>query len=267
MCEFCMKHGEGKKWYLEMRNYSRELLERDNRDQFIDRFILEFEKSYSRKIIQLDSLKKRPWLHRFVRRIAESYAKKSHYGQVIPLEDAEQVIDLACSVIRLPCVCRRMTTGREARYCLAFTFDRPQKLDSYPDYNQYDVLQKDEAKNLIRSFDEQGLTHSVWTFKTPYIGAVCNCDRDCLAYRIQVKADLIRCMFRAEYVAFVNRDACNGCKECIPFCQFGAIRFSLTEGKTAIDPQQCYGCGVCRAACSSSAIDLKSRSEYANLPW
>ena len=26
MCEFCTKHGEGKKWYLQMRNYSREWL-------------------------------------------------------------------------------------------------------------------------------------------------------------------------------------------------------------------------------------------------
>ena len=26
MCEFCTKHGEGKKWYLQMRNYAVELL-------------------------------------------------------------------------------------------------------------------------------------------------------------------------------------------------------------------------------------------------
>ena len=26
MCEFCTKHGEGKKWYLQMKNYADELL-------------------------------------------------------------------------------------------------------------------------------------------------------------------------------------------------------------------------------------------------
>ena len=26
MCQFCTKHGEGKKWYLQMKNYSDELL-------------------------------------------------------------------------------------------------------------------------------------------------------------------------------------------------------------------------------------------------
>ncbi|NIN65355.1 MAG: hypothetical protein GTO63_11780, partial [Anaerolineae bacterium] len=26
MCEFCTAHGEGQKWYLEMKNYAEELL-------------------------------------------------------------------------------------------------------------------------------------------------------------------------------------------------------------------------------------------------
>lgn len=29
MCEFCEEHGEGKKWYLQMRNYSEELLHQE----------------------------------------------------------------------------------------------------------------------------------------------------------------------------------------------------------------------------------------------
>jgi hypothetical protein len=26
MCEFCTEHGEGKKWYLQMKNYAKELI-------------------------------------------------------------------------------------------------------------------------------------------------------------------------------------------------------------------------------------------------
>ena len=33
MCEFCSQHGEGKKWYLTMRNYSRELWEQNKRKE------------------------------------------------------------------------------------------------------------------------------------------------------------------------------------------------------------------------------------------
>jgi hypothetical protein len=29
MCEFCLEHGKGRKWYLEMKNYSAELLRAD----------------------------------------------------------------------------------------------------------------------------------------------------------------------------------------------------------------------------------------------
>ncbi|MBN2326006.1 MAG: 4Fe-4S binding protein [Candidatus Omnitrophica bacterium] len=267
MCEYCIQHGEGKKWYLEMRNYSRELYEQDHRAEYTQKFLIQFEESYGRKIAQLDALQKRPWIYRFVRRLAEKNAKKNHWGQVIPLEDAEKVIDLAHCIVRLPCVCRRLTTGREARYCLGFSVDPPHMLDQFPDYAQYDILDNEEAKNLLRSYDEKGMMHSVWTFKAPYIGGLCNCDQDCLAYRLQVKADMIQCMFRAEYAAVVDWDACNGCKECISQCQFGAMRFSNALGKTTIDLHQCYGCGVCRAACPNGAIDLKPRSEFANLPW
>ena len=35
MCEFCHKHGEGKKWYLQAKNYSEDLLSDLRRREFI----------------------------------------------------------------------------------------------------------------------------------------------------------------------------------------------------------------------------------------
>ncbi len=109
--------------------------------------------------------------------------------------------------------------------------------------------------------------HSIWTFKTPYVGTICNCDQDCVAYRIQVKANLMQVMFRAEYVALVDWDLCNGCKKCLLACQFGAIRYSNALKRPTIDMTRCYGCGVCRAVCDKEAITLKPRNEVARLPW
>jgi heterodisulfide reductase subunit A-like polyferredoxin len=68
-------------------------------------------------------------------------------------------------------------------------------------------------------------------------------------------------MFRGEYVAAVDADACNGCRVCMRQCQFGAIRYSGVNDKIVIDPRQCYGCGVCRAACTKDAITLHSRAQ------
>lgn len=267
MCEFCTQHGEGQKWYLSMQNYSRELFNQKDRRKFMDDFVAYFEDN-AKSISQLDRLRQRPYAYRFVRRLVTRQQKANHWGQVVPIEDAEQVIDLQDSIVRLPCVCRSLTTGRQARYCFGIGVDVSGLLGQYPDYSEsFEVLGKEKAKKLLRSFDRQGLVHSVWTFKTPYIGGLCNCDQDCLAYRLQVKTDLMSTMFRAEYVGIVDWDLCNGCRKCISKCQYGAIQYSVGARRATIDMRACYGCGVCRAACAQDAIDLKPRAQFAQLPW
>ncbi len=266
MCEFCTQHGEGQKWYLSMRNYSRELLSQDQREEFMDDFMANFE-TKSLSIKQLDALRGNRMVFGFVRRMATAAQKKNHWGQVVPIEDAEKIIDLQDMIIRLPCVCRNMTTGREARYCFGIGAEPKGLFGRYPDYGQFDRLGKEEAKKLLRSFDHQGMIHSIWTFKTPYIGGLCNCDQDCLAYRNQVKNDAMQTMFRSEYVGTVNWEMCNGCKKCFSHCQFGAIHYSNTANRATIEMMQCYGCGVCRTACAKDAIALKPRSDFARLPW
>ncbi len=71
----------------------------------------------------------------------------------------------------------------------------------------------------------------------------------------------VKVMFKAEYVAAVDRDLCTGCRSCLRLCQFGATGFSAADKKAYIDVLKCYGCGVCRAGCSTGAISLQERSE------
>jgi len=268
MCEFCIKHGEGKKWYLVMRNYSRELWAQQGRSEFMEDFGVHFENMCSRSVPLLDAVRDIPVVHRFVRRMVIQRGKALHWGQIVPIEDVEQIVDLVDSIVRMPCVCRSLTTGRKAPYCFGIGIDVVGMLGKYPDYSRsFDVLDREEAKNILRSFDKQGIVHSIWTFKTPYIGAICNCDQDCLAYRLQVKTNLMQLMFRAEYVALVNWDLCNGCKRCLLLCQFGAIHYSNTMKRATIEMNQCYGCGVCRAICDKRAITLQPRTNFAKLPW
>jgi heterodisulfide reductase subunit A-like polyferredoxin len=68
-------------------------------------------------------------------------------------------------------------------------------------------------------------------------------------------------MFRAEYVAGVDSGLCNGCRECMHVCQFGAVGYSAAHEKAFIDPRRCYGCGICRSVCSKDAISLDERSK------
>lgn len=259
MCEFCVQHGEGKKWYLTMENYSRDLLDQDDRRAYMAKFLNTFPDRNDGEIRQLSTLPS--VLRNAIRPFLIRNQKKNHYGQVVPLEDVEQIIQQIGGAVRLPCVCRRVTAGNyNARFCYGLVVDE-RLFAELDDSFSLEVLSADETIDSVRKLDKNGLVHSVWTFKTPYIGGLCNCDQDCMAFRITHVHRHYPVMFRAEWVAEVDLEACNGCKSCIRQCQFGAMRFSAVDEKVSIDPRQCYGCGVCRSACQRNAISLHAREE------
>src|SRR5574340_296755 len=134
MCEFCVSHGEGKKWYEVMSNYTQELWERDNRQEFIKNLYPRLRRGVV-YLEMLGTVKRRlPPVYRFVNSMVTRRLKREHFGQIVPREDAETIIDMARSVTRLPCVCREALTGApNARYCFALGFDPAGILGDYPE--------------------------------------------------------------------------------------------------------------------------------------
>ncbi len=281
MCEFCTEHGEGKKWYLQMKNYAHELLHEELtstqkgivgattrfewNNLFWESFIMpgitgkfkteedtqETPASSASSVVQPSE--------------AEIVARRKieHFGQVIPIEDVERVIDMVDSITRMPCGCRFITTGKtDKRYCFGFGLDKWGVLGKYPEAaSSLEVLDKEEAKRIFRKFDAEGLIHSIWTGVTPYVVGLCNCDRDCGAYKGYIEERGAPHFFRAEYVCQVDYELCNGCKACMSQYQFGSQFYSSALGKVYIDPTRCFGCGVCRAECPTDAITLIPRKE------
>jgi hypothetical protein len=139
MCEFCIQHGEGKKWYLEMRNYSRELWAQEGRPEFMDDYGARFEERYTKRVALLDMLVNKPVVGGFIRRMAIRSQKAEHWGQVVPIEDLEQIVDLQTWIVRFPCLCRSVTTGhRDARYCFGIGVDMTDTLAKYPDAGSFE---------------------------------------------------------------------------------------------------------------------------------
>ena len=267
MCEFCIEHGEGKKWYLQAKNYSEELWNEERR-RFVADFFEKFEENVVTTFGALDKLmvSDPDAAKAMFPAVVEQY-KKEHWGQVVPLEEIEQILDMMVNIVRLPCACRSTTRGLyDARYCFGVTTFREgwSNILEYPDYStDLEVLTAEEAKKAIRKLDRNGLVHSVWAFITPYIGGICNCSAtDCLAMRGRLRLGMPEAFpfFKAEYVASIDWEVCNGCKDCLKNCQFGAISYSSTVQKCYINQFQCYGCGVCRALCNREAISLKDRT-------
>jgi ferredoxin len=264
MCEFCTQHGEGEKWYLQAKNYSEELLN-EERKRFTADFFENIEQYARDRLGGLSKLMASdPAAARAMIPAAVEQQKKEHYGQVVPLEEIEQILDMSLSVVRLPCVCRGTLRGfREARYCFGVT---PSQSDfdavaGNPDFSSdLEVLNREEAKKAIQKLDRNGLVHTVWTFMTPYIGGICNCTvNECLALKTRTRLDL-PILFKAEYVARIDWEECNGCRDCMKSCNFGAINYSAYASKCSINQLQCYGCGVCRALCPNDAISLQDRN-------
>jgi hypothetical protein len=48
--------------------------------------------------------------------------EKIHYGQVVPIEDVERILEFTNTVVRAACICRHVTLGREKRYCYGVSF-------------------------------------------------------------------------------------------------------------------------------------------------
>ena len=272
MCEFCHQHGEGKKWYLRAENYSEDLLSDVRRRKFIERFFTRAE-DLGEDLERLRKLDRLPGLLRgALVRVLSGRQKRNHFGQVVPIEDLERILGFVNSIVRLPCICRKVTLGLERRYCYGLSLSPAggelsrivrgleRSFLAGPDTSGFETLSKEEALRALRAHEHEGLCHTVWTFGTPFIGGLCNCDRsDCIAMRATATHGF-PVLFRAEYVAEIDPEMCTGCRECMKACQFGAITFSAAGKKAGVDARRCYGCGICRASCAQGAVSLQDRA-------
>lgn len=268
MCQFCVQHGEGQRWYFAAKNYSEDLLS-DLRSRKIIQQLLGDLKALQRIPKQLlDYEKAPPFFQWFIRWQMRIKLRKEHHGQILPLEDVERIFRMSNSIVRLPCVCRKAATGEEKRFCYGISMgvdggrfaEIVREISGNfllgPDTKGLEPLTSEEAIRAFREHEQQGLYHSVWTFMTPFIGGICNCDRaDCLAIKSAVSYGLPT-VEKGHMLGAIDPERCVGCRNCMEVCQFGAIFYSAGRKKAGIDSKKCYGCGICRSMCEKQAITL-----------
>ncbi|MCK7489850.1 MAG: 4Fe-4S binding protein [Anaerotruncus sp.] len=272
MCEFCHRHGEGKKWYLNANNYAEDLMSDLRRRQFITGF---FENpghlaSGNRALAALDVMPDFLW--RGLRKKITARQQVNHFGQVVPIEDIERILALTTSVVRLACICRHVSAGKEQRYCFGVSMEPDGggiakllgEIDaSYlvgPHTAGLETMSKTDALAHIRESEAEGNCHTVWTFVTPFLAGICNCSLpSCYAMKTTV-GHKTPVFFRGEYVARVDADTCSGCGQCVKLCSFEAFKPRKKKEKAEVDAGRCYGCGICRSACVKDAITLVDRA-------
>lgn len=269
MCEFCTKHGEGKIWYKNASNYSQDLLSDLKRQRFIEQFLEKTIKEGFNNLLRLEMIKtkKGKLPEKLIYTMTEN-AKIEHFGQVVPIEDIKEILDKAVDIVRLPCACRWTMDKSDTRCCYGITYHpsawyKELKMSYFdnPSSNLLESINKNDALKQIKDIEEKGAIHTIWTFVTPFIGAICNCTlKDCIAMRTHSNIK-VETFMRAEYIAFVDNSLCNGCGMCAELCQFKAIEGIIVNGRYSaiVNYNSCYGCGLCRNVCESSAISLRRR--------
>ncbi len=278
LCEFCRKHAEEYgKWYLNPKGYSEEFFRKLSIfDRILHRQPRKVRELWEvsdaawyplsiSKTLDLVDLAAKPFIGRIIKIIGNMIAVRGHAGQVVPLEDAYKIVELSESQALFPCMCKRLFKGEDEYKCLNFT-PAPEFAEKHPRGWRVKELETEEAKEKLREFAEKGYVHAVfWWCGAPQVICICNCDtKYCYAARPRLWYDIKNAYRKSEYVAEVDPDKCSGdiprCGNCVSRCQFGAIK--IRDGKAAIDPYKCFGCGQCRFGCEEDAIRLVDRNTH-----
>jgi len=267
LCDWCLEHGEGKKWYLNVENQVHD---------FFEQFIKERKKKEPPPIAQFENMyfaltqivlewtkEKSPEVAKELRKAAEERVHKYNLHQVVPLEEAERILEIASPIAVYSCPCQRAFRARPTeKICLGFGLSLDW-IREWPDFYRGGVnhLSQEEAKELLGTLDQKGLVHAVYVYKKPYVGGICNCEYPtCIPLRISLERGwwLYK---KAEYVAALDQSRCDGCGKCVTKCQFGAIKFSPMANIAVINPWKCFGCGLCRQVCEVKAILLAPKEK------
>ncbi|WP_227764410.1 4Fe-4S binding protein [Zhaonella formicivorans] len=184
---------------------------------------------------------------------AEPEYDACHNEWIFLLHEVEEMIDRASTIRVLPCDCKMLADNcdHSREICLYFA---PELISDRTGGRE---LTKEEAKELVRKLDREGLMHTGgppdWREKGPSV--VCNCcGCCCYPFRAAKKLGTKGKWPKSRYVAEFDREKCRLCGLCAKRCYFGAFTFDGNE--ISFNPELCWGCGICAGTCSGKAITM-----------
>ncbi|MBE0479846.1 MAG: 4Fe-4S binding protein [Dehalococcoidia bacterium] len=129
------------------------------------------------------------------------------------------------------------------------------------DHNpHYRKVTQEEAVSILEAEHKRGHVHTAY-FKKDMgnrFSAICNCcGCCCMGIRMwNLLEGAVPIMAPSGYVSHVG-DRCNGCGECVGYCQFKAVSLDDNGQEAVINTTKCMGCGVCEDICPVGAVTLE----------
>ena len=189
-----------------------------------------------------------------VMRIIPVNAKIDTQSQVLAFDDVKESIDSARNLAVTRCSCRVIdgACGKDLEVCIQF--------DKAADYalerGTGRKLEKDEAMEMLRRCEEEGLIHVGDNRRT--VGhVICNCCNDCCMNWPSVRGGQGKWVLPSRFYAVVDAGLCSACETCLERCYFDAISLQGENDTALVDDQKCMGCGLCLVTCPDEALSLK----------
>lgn len=282
MCFYCELWGDGGKWYLNPKNYSRQMYSRRPQGKGPQLVAKGASRSASvetqgdREKALVDSLEKGPEAYKQALQALKDHMEEASGGgmvggfesQVMCIQEIEQVLERSSPIGILHCICRARLLAKEERNELEYTCLGTGigmfKWERWPERYKGGVkfLSLKQAKEWCWEFNRRGYVPIIMIYGEKFVGGICMCDYpacDAIAGRLDFGWHCLK----GHYVAVVDESKCNGCGVCGQRCQWGALKFAVTMDKAGIDQFRCFGCGLCQTACPRGAIEMVPRE---NIP-
>ncbi|MFX0133734.1 MAG: 4Fe-4S dicluster domain-containing protein, partial [Candidatus Hodarchaeota archaeon] len=180
--------------------------------------------------------------------------------KIMPYEDVINLIEEADIIGLQKCACRTRYDFLGSRKC-----DHP--LEScigvndgarfFIERGHAREITKEEAKKLLKEFNEMGLVHTTENFQEGAHSLICNCCACCCSLLGGItRWDNPRAVAAANFIANItDLENCARCETCVQNCNFKAIQ--MEDDGPVIDKNKCMGCGVCVVNCPQEIIELK----------
>ncbi|MDO8670473.1 MAG: 4Fe-4S dicluster domain-containing protein [Dehalococcoidia bacterium] len=214
-------------------------------------------------------------------RVVPAYKSIKDLPGVLPYEDYRELVKAQRRVAVVRCSCRIRTTALEdhCEHCAEEERWNCLQFGRSADYSMArgagKDLSADEALALIDRIEDDGLIH-VWrnSSSTEGVTTSCNCCSDCCIDMVPLSragVPIEKIWAKSRYTAFMESiEACDGCQDCVPRCQFDAIEMAKVPGfkklKAVIEEDKCYGCGACVVGCKPGALKMKTIRPVEHIP-
>ena len=276
MCEFCVQHGDGKKWYLQAENYVADLSGDLERRAFMVDFVSGFDRRMKRNVPMLQGAQGVPRTAAAGVCLLRATAAAPRPTSASPSPSRNASVSSISRPRSFSCRAyagtspERPSVATVSRYrccrpttCSPRRFGGSKTAPTLPPCSGSRVRRRAAccgARSPKGSCTRCGPSRR----RSSPRSATAACQR--AAWRCRPRSPTVTRHVEGRVPGVIDETSCVGCGACVERCPFHAVALDARDVAVA-DPERCYGCGICRSSCSMEAITLEDRAPAGVRRW